>query len=155
MYEPNSNGRYADGMRIKENWLELTGYRLPAEKEWEYACRAGTSETYGFGEPAALLDHYGWWVKTSLGRSHPVESLLPNAAGLFDMHGNLWEWIQNPNSGSMSPVRTGVTRVLRGGAFSDQESILRSVHTGHFQLEIRLPVYGFRPASTYTMSDGR
>ncbi len=117
VYQPNDSGQYADGMKIKENSLELQGYRLPTEAEWDSACLTGTNGSFGFGEPVTLLQHYGWYGRNSLGRSYSVESLLPNEAGLFDMHGNLWEWTPKPVSGPLSPVKDAIYRWLRGGSF--------------------------------------
>jgi formylglycine-generating enzyme required for sulfatase activity len=93
-YEPNKEGKYAVGMKIKAGYLGLKGYRLPTEAEWEYACRAGSTVGYSFGEPAELLERYGWFDVNSLGKSHAVGTLKPNDLGLFDMHGNVWQWTQ-------------------------------------------------------------
>jgi hypothetical protein len=123
VYEPNGSGQYADGMKIKEQWSELQGYRLPTEAEWESACRSGTSGTYHFGEPVPLLKNYAWYATNSFGRSYLVESLLPNEIGLFDTHGNAWEWTQNPVYGPLSPVM-GTGRLLRGGSFGSQSTFL-------------------------------
>ena len=92
-YEPNEEGQYAEGMRIRADALQRTGYRLPTEAEWEYACRAGamTSRYYGLSEE--LLGQYAWYLTNTLGdRARPCGSLLPNDLGLFDMLGNVYEW---------------------------------------------------------------
>ncbi len=147
-YQPNDRGQYADGMKIKENSLELLGYRLPTKAEWESACRSGTSGAYGFGEPISLPKHYGWYGSNSLGRSYSVESLLPNDAGLFDLHGNVWEWTQNSASGSLLLVKDGTFRVLRGGSFIDPASNLRSALRLFSAPASRYFYNGFRPART-------
>jgi formylglycine-generating enzyme required for sulfatase activity len=117
IYEPNAAGSFLDGMTVKATYRELEGYRLPSSEEWEYACRAGTTSTFSFGEPESLIDHYGHTIVTSKGLSQPVGSLLPNRLGLFDMHGSLWEWCLDPPNGRLSPVRAQGSRVLRGGSY--------------------------------------
>ena len=148
VYQTNASGKYADGMKIKENSVALLGYRLPTEAEWASACRAGTSGTYAFGEPLPLLKRYGWYGNNSSGRSNSVESGLPNEAGLFDLHGNLWEWTQNPDSGPLSPVKTGIGRVLRSGTFISPPSHVRSANRNGNQPMYSSIDVGFRPART-------
>src|SRR5262249_5940693 len=110
-------------------WLsekESTKYRLPTEAEWEYSCRAGKGETkYCFGNEEAELAKYAWYRVNSGGKTHPVAKLKANDWGLFDMHGNAWEWCQDnydPDYYSHSPKQnppggTGGDRVFRGGAW--------------------------------------
>ncbi len=119
--------------------MQRSGYRLATEAEWEYACRAGSAKAYGYGEPEELLGKYGWYGENSLSKSHPVGQLKPNDFGLFDMHGNAWEWcddVYNPGMGGASH------RVFRGGSWYDDarncragdrnaiEPADRSIHLG-------------------------
>ncbi len=120
-------------------WLSAkTGrfYRLPTEAEWEYACRAGSEEAYAFGnDPSALAD-YGWFWDNSDGQYRPVATKKPNAWGLFDMHGNVWEWTLDGYESSYASgdgllvnpwIRAErlYPRVARGGSWMDDAPALR------------------------------
>jgi eukaryotic-like serine/threonine-protein kinase len=79
----------------EENYLHRTGYRLPTDVEWEYACRAGTTTAFSWGNDPELFRRYAWTIENSGGRNWPVGSLCPNRFGLFDVHGNASEWVQD------------------------------------------------------------
>jgi formylglycine-generating enzyme required for sulfatase activity len=90
-YETNARGQVT---KLKENYLSLTGYRLPTEAEWEYACRAGAVTSRSYGETEELLDRYAWYLTNAHERTWPVGSKKPNDLGLFDLHGNVYTWCQ-------------------------------------------------------------
>ena len=99
-------------------------YRLPSEAQWEYACRAGTTTEYSFGDDDSDLGDYAWFRENSSNRTHPVGDKLPNAWGLYDMHGNVLEWCQDwygdyPSGSVTDPsgATSGSYRVIRGGCW--------------------------------------
>jgi len=131
------------------------GYRLPTEAEWEYTCRAGTETAYSFGDDAGLLDKYAWYQSNSEGQPWPVGTKLPNAWGLYDMHGNVWEWCwdsfdenyyrQSPGVDPLGASQAGY-RVFRGGSWHDDPRRCRSAQRGEYAPEPRINNIGFRVA---------
>ena len=109
----------------KLNQMEgIDKYRLPTEAEWEYAARAGSTTRYYFGDDESSLGRYAWYSRNSGKRTHPVGQKRPNAWGLYDMHGNIWEWCQDwigdyPSGHVIDPKgpSSGEFRVLRGGSW--------------------------------------
>jgi formylglycine-generating enzyme required for sulfatase activity len=98
-------------MQIKANAVELPGYRLPTEAEWEYACRAGAATRFNYGESESLLVQYAWYTKNSQSRCMlPVGGLKPNDLGLFGMHGSAYRGWTVPGyragDAGLRPART-------------------------------------------------
>ena len=128
-------------------------YRLPTEAEWEYACRAGSKTAYSFDDEEGLLPEYGWFSRNSSDRTHTVGLLEPNAWGLYDMHGNVWEWCSDrqgkyPKGAVSDPTgpKVGSFRVLRGGSWFLGAANCRSANRIRNDPSYRLYYYGFRVA---------
>jgi eukaryotic-like serine/threonine-protein kinase len=161
-YEPNKEGKYAAGMKAKEKFWELTGYRLPTEAEWEFACRAGTVTSRYYGLAPGLLPQYAWFLTNGDDHAWPTASVKPNDFGLFDMLGNAYEWCFDELHGypaqkdkvfedmpPTQPVQATGVRLLRGGAFDIQPSHARSADRVEAQPGARGNHIGFRAARTY------
>jgi formylglycine-generating enzyme required for sulfatase activity len=138
-FPANSMSQYAATMYCK--WLyKKTGifYRLPTEAEWEYACRAGATTKYFFGDDEAKLGAYAWYAGNSDNKYHAVKQLKPNAWGLYDMLGNVAEWtldqyydnyFEQVKTNSVNPLMQPVKKnpiTLRGGHFRDGAADVRN-----------------------------
>jgi formylglycine-generating enzyme required for sulfatase activity len=135
---------YEDGQGKEVEWdvwgcdFDANGYRLPTEAEWEYACRARTTSVFGFGDDDSLVPRYGFFVVNSRSRTWPGGTLVPNNWGLFDIHGNVWEWCWDSYAESAGEgvkadpqgPATGERRVLRGGSWDFYPRISRSAARG-------------------------
>ncbi len=133
------------------------GFRLPAEVEWEYACRAGTTTKYNIGDTVKDLDDAAWYGNITAGNSHniphPVAMRKPNDWGLNDMHGSLWEWCNDsysenysekiPDSSSPDPHNTP-TRVIRGGSWISNPEFCRSATRDFYTPDLSYLDIGFR-----------
>jgi formylglycine-generating enzyme required for sulfatase activity len=138
--------------------------RLPSEAEWEYACRAGSKTAYSFGAKDADLKDYAWFKGNAAGNDPPVGKLKPNAWGLYDMHGYVWEWCQDawhpsfkdaPSDGSAWDERAAGERVLRGGAWTEGAERCRSAARHHAKPDFRSDAVGFRCVVAKGAVDGR
>jgi len=157
-YLPNERGVYDVGMTIPADSLKRTGYRLPAEAEWEYACRAGTVTSRYHGLSKSLLDAYARYAANSNEHAWPSGSLLPNDLGLFDMLGNVAEWCQEGQETNQigridsthdSIVDLRVDRPLRGGSFNASAKNVRSAIRTWLAPSQPVVRFGFRLARTY------
>ena len=137
--------------------------RLPTEAEWEYCCRAGTTTAYSFGDSAvqagdagnkaSVLDEYGWHTGNAAGNDPPVGAKKPNAWGLYDMHGYLWEFVSDawhddysgaPADGRSRAGEENTPRVIRGGSWKDRHEALRSAHRRPFKPDAKDDAVGLR-----------
>ena len=136
------------------------GYRLPTESEWEYACRAGSATAFyngpitdtGCNDPN--LDQIGWYCGNASSKTHEVAEKLPNAWGLYDMSGNVWEWCWDWYGAYPGPVTdpagpdSGARRVLRGGGWGSYAQRCRSALRYDYDPGARSRLLGLRPASS-------
>ncbi len=126
-------------------------YRLPTEAEWEYACRSGSTTAYCYGDDPGQLEEYAWYSRNSGEETHEVGLKQPNAWGLYDVHGNVWEWCQDwyahlepgPSEDPGGPA-DGALRVVRGGSWFDYPSPLSSASRGRNLPSNRPDDHGFR-----------
>jgi formylglycine-generating enzyme required for sulfatase activity len=138
-------------------YAEWAGLQLPTEAQWEYACRAGTTTRYYTGDTEEDLDRAGWYTDNSDYKLHPVGEKEPNPWGVYDMHGNVWEWCHDwfdenyyADSPSIDPTGpdTGAYRVIRGGSFNLDAARCRSALRRRFSpAGYRCDRLGFRVVS--------
>ncbi|MBU6238499.1 MAG: formylglycine-generating enzyme family protein [Planctomycetes bacterium] len=128
-------------------------YRLPTESEWEYACRAGTTTGYCSGDDESRLAEYAWFYRNSNNQTHPVGEKKSNPLGLYDMHGNVWEWYSDwygnyPSVAVADPVgpKEGSDRVYRGGGWYLMAAGCRSARRRRIAPSHRDLLTGFRVA---------
>ena len=121
---PVERVNWYDAVEFCARLSKLTGreYRLPGEAEWEYACRAGTTTRFYFGDDANQLGDYAWYNGNSQGTTHPVGQKKPNAWGLYEMSGNVWEWCED----NWHNYNDNDYRILRGGSWYDDPYSCRS-----------------------------
>ncbi len=174
----DAEGRLPEEPVVGASWADVTGegvaergfiawlnagadgapYRLPSEAEWEYAARAGASTAYAFGDDPAELDRYAWFNGNAAGGAEPVGAKLPNGWGLYDMHGNVWEWVRDcwhpgydgapTDAGAWMSADEGQCdrAVVRGGAWNDLPWGLRAAYRGWSTRDRRRGDLGFRVA---------
>ena len=143
-------------------FCDWAGCRLPTEAEWEYACRAGSKgRAYCFGDDEAEREQYAWYDKNSGGKTHPVGQKKPNDWGLYDVHGNVWEWCQDwydeyPKGSIADPAgpKKGQFRVFRGGSWHSPAERCRSAYRDYGRPSNRLINLGFRVVLAPTSGRG-
>jgi predicted NACHT family NTPase/formylglycine-generating enzyme required for sulfatase activity len=136
----------------KVEWVQdASGFRLTTEAEWEYAARGGTTARFACGDLESGLETMAWYYQNSGGKTRPVGQKEPNSWGLFDMHGNVWEWTWDwygayPLASVNDPVgdSKGSDRVLRGGGWYFGALICRSAYRGYYSPDYRNDNLGFR-----------
>jgi len=143
-----------DAVTFSKKVSQKTGrtVSLPTEAEWEYACRAGTTTCFSFGADDKDLGDYAWYRKNSGGKTHPVGQKKPNAWGLYDMHGNVWEWCSDWYAKSYAKLvdkdprgpKFGFKRVLRGGSWNFNAALCRSARRTWWYPARRFNYFGFR-----------
>jgi formylglycine-generating enzyme required for sulfatase activity len=162
LQNPVEQVSWDDAQKFCKNLSQKTGreFRLPSEAEWEYTCRAGMTTAYSFGDNTSLLDEYAWYIDNSGSKTHPVGQKKPNAWGLYDMHGNVWEWCQDSyekyggesdlirKSGkAITKENDNRSRLLRGGSWFNPAGNCRSAYRDDFNARDRIYILGFRVVS--------
>ena len=159
---PVINVSWEDAVAYTQWLSSQTGehYRLPSEAEWEYAARAGSTTQYSWGNDIGR-NHANCWDCGSRwddNQTAPVGSFSANRWGLYDMHGNVWEWVQDcynysyrdaPTDGSAWESGNCSERVLRGGSLNDSYWRLRSANRGSISTGVSVYYYGFRVARSF------
>jgi formylglycine-generating enzyme required for sulfatase activity len=149
-----------DAQAFCQKLSQITGktYRLPTEAEWEYACRAGTTTRYYFGDNDNQLGNYAWYYGNSNDTTHPVGQKKPNGWGIYDMSGNVWEWCEDnwhdsyagaPNDGTAwidNDNRSQSRKCLRGGSWINYPDSCRSANRVRNYPVNHGSHYGFRVA---------
>jgi len=128
-------------------------YRLPSEAEWEYACRAGTTNLFSFGDDPGMADQFAWTAENSEATTHPVGLKRPNPWGLYDMHGNVWEWCLDwfapypaaPLTNPAGPANSKF-KVFRGGGWNQDIEYARSANRFMMSPSNGIHFVGFRMA---------
>ena len=148
--EPNPGAEGAP-----RNWpvdLARRGFRLPTAAEWEVAARGGVKTAYGYGGEQELLERFGWFVENSEKHVHPPKGLRPNLRGLFDVHGNIFEWTHNwygdDSESATDPIgpKEGSSRVNRGGGWVIDAALCRTARRSTLDPTLRARNFGFRVA---------
>jgi formylglycine-generating enzyme required for sulfatase activity len=160
-YRPNTDGQYGSGMTIASDSGELRGYRLPTEKEWEYACRAGATTIRFFGRTEAFAAQYAVYSSGRVQQPLGTGLCKPNDFGLFDMLGNVSEWCQDsyrddlrtslnsPHVDDEDEIVSDQLRVARGASFQDAVERLRCAARSQHAASSMLHSVGFRVARNY------
>lgn len=136
-------------------------YRLPTEAEWEYACRAETTNRFSFGEGTLNADQYAWTAENSEATTHPVGQKQPNPWGLHDMHGNVWEWCldwfaEYPAADVVDPIGPpgGKFKLFRGGGWNQDIEFAGSVNRFMMPPSSGIRFVGFRVALGPNLGEG-
>ncbi|MDR1165661.1 MAG: formylglycine-generating enzyme family protein [Deltaproteobacteria bacterium] len=137
-------------------------YRLPSEAEWEYSVRAGSDSIFFFGGERSSLGKFAWFVANADEKTHPVGLKNPNPWGLFDVYGNVWEWVNDwfsedyyadsPLKDPLGPSETG-HKSMRGGSIEFEAGVCRSANRINFSTKSKDSDFGFRVAFTASKED--